>query len=102
MHPAADAVADSNAASLLSDLLERRLRWAGLAELRAVIDDPGSKENAIQQILQRHTWMFGGHYIGKAGRRTLALRDQIDIPLIRVDGFSPHGVERKPRMSATS
>ncbi|WP_192580999.1 Shedu anti-phage system protein SduA domain-containing protein [Micromonospora noduli] len=91
---AADAFAETDAAALLADLLERRVRWAAIAELRDLIDDPRSRENAIQRVLERNTWMFGGFYIGKAARRKLTLREQLDIPLIRADG-SLHGVELK-------
>ncbi|TCB89391.1 DUF4263 domain-containing protein [Micromonospora zingiberis] len=91
---AADAFAETDAAALLADLLERRMRWAAIAELRELIDDPRSRENALQRVLERNTWMFGGFYIGKSARRKLTLREQLDIPLIRADG-SLHGVELK-------
>ncbi|GAA1880854.1 hypothetical protein GCM10009687_56340 [Asanoa iriomotensis] len=91
---AADTVAQLDAAAVLSDVLERRLRWGGLTELRRLIDDPNTREAALHRVLQRHTWMFGGQYVGSATRRALSLRDQIDIPLIRSDG-TLHGVELK-------
>jgi len=91
---AADAFIETDAAALLADLLERRVRWKAIAELRDLIDDPKTRENAIQRVLERNTWMFGGFYIGKAARRKLTLREQLDIPLIRADG-SLHGVELK-------
>ncbi|WP_157432775.1 MULTISPECIES: Shedu anti-phage system protein SduA domain-containing protein [unclassified Actinoplanes] len=77
-----------------AELVIRRGRAAGLAELRRLVLDPGTREPAIQRILEQHSWVFGGEFMGVAARRALSLSDQLDIPLIRGDG-TLHGVEIK-------
>ncbi|TDC84690.1 DUF4263 domain-containing protein [Micromonospora sp. KC606] len=81
-------------AAELADLVIRRHRTAALGDLRRLIRDPDTREPAIQRLLEQHTWVFGGEYMGAAARRALSLSDQLDIPLIRGDG-TLHGVEIK-------
>jgi antiviral defense system Shedu protein SduA len=81
-------------AAALADLITRRHRAVGLAELRRLVRDPGTLEADLQRLLEQHTWIFGGEYLGPGTRRELVQGEQLDIPLIRGDG-TLHGVEIK-------
>lgn len=48
----------------------------------------------MQRVMGDSYWMFGGRYVGVAGRRNLVPLDQHDVPLVGADGFL-HIVELK-------
>jgi len=81
-------------AELLSTLLQQSRRREDLEQLRAVIEDPASKECELQKVLERMIWIFGAEFLATPARRSLTTRDQLDLSLIRPDG-TLHGVELK-------
>ncbi|MFF4456146.1 Shedu anti-phage system protein SduA domain-containing protein [Streptomyces goshikiensis] len=88
-----DVLADADA-GLLAQLLELKARRAGLAALRAAVDDPGSSESALHACLKSQEWIFGGAYVAELTRRQYTPDTILDIPLLRGDG-SLHVVELK-------
>jgi len=81
-------------AGLLGQLLELKSRRAGLAALRATVDDPNSSESALHSRLKNQEWIFGGAYVAELARRQYTADTILDIPLLRHDG-SLHVVELK-------
>ncbi|SDP89633.1 hypothetical protein SAMN04487905_11241 [Actinopolyspora xinjiangensis] len=73
---------------------ELKQRSDTLTELRKLVDDPTTGEEALQELLQHHPWIFGGRFVDAATRRRLVDGEELDIPLIRADG-SLHIVELK-------
>ncbi len=65
-----------------------------VSKLRQLADSPNSTETEIQRLIGDAYWIFGGRYVGVAARRSLALLDQTDIPLLGADG-TLHIVELK-------
>ncbi|UPW08809.1 DUF4263 domain-containing protein [Gordonia terrae] len=53
-----------------------------------------ASEDEFQKLIQSNAWLFGGRFIRVAERRSLITLDQLDVPLIAVDG-SLHVVELK-------
>ncbi|QKW32990.1 DUF4263 domain-containing protein [Actinomadura sp. NAK00032] len=88
-----DVLADVDT-GLLAQLLELRARQAGLAALRAAVDDPDSSENTLHACLKNQEWIFGGAYVTELARRQYTSDTILDIPLLRGDG-SLHVVELK-------
>lgn len=88
------ALAASDHGLLLAEAIEVQRRKEGLAKLRSIVEDPRSTEPQIHAELKKHTWVFGGRYVGEAVRRELAAGDELDIPLLQADG-SLHVVELK-------
>ncbi|MFJ7273264.1 Shedu anti-phage system protein SduA domain-containing protein [Kitasatospora sp. NPDC098663] len=88
-----DVLADADA-GLLAQFLELKARRAGLAALRAAVDDPASSESALHACLKNQAWIFGGAYVGELARRQYTPDTILDIPLLRADG-SLHVVELK-------
>ncbi|MDX3236696.1 DUF4263 domain-containing protein [Streptomyces sp. ME03-5709C] len=88
-----DVLADVDA-GLLAQLLELRARRAGLAALRAAVEDPDSSESALHACLKNQEWVFGGAYVAELARRQYTPDTILDIPLLRGDG-SLHVVELK-------
>ncbi|MCC3777020.1 DUF4263 domain-containing protein [Streptomyces sp. UNOB3_S3] len=88
-----DVLADADA-GLLAQLLELKARRAGLAALRAAVEDPGSSESALHACLKNQEWIFGGAYVTELARRQYTPDTILDIPLLRGDG-SLHVVELK-------
>lgn len=80
------ALVGSDAVSSATALLTHQSRSAALDRLEAVALDPTSIENDLQKALEGQWWLFGGQYIGEAGRRSFHVLDQLDIPLLRADG----------------
>ncbi|SDP78297.1 protein of unknown function [Streptomyces sp. cf386] len=79
---------------LLAQLLELKARRAGLAALRAAVEDPDSSESALHACLKNQEWIFGGAYVAELARRQYTPDTILDIPLLRGDG-SLHVVELK-------
>ncbi|MFF9309517.1 Shedu anti-phage system protein SduA domain-containing protein [Streptomyces sp. NPDC014748] len=88
-----DVLADVDT-GMLAQLLELRARQAGLAALRAVVEDPDSPESALHACLKNQEWIFGGAYVAELARRQYTPETILDIPLLRGDG-SLHVVELK-------
>ncbi|MET9479006.1 Shedu anti-phage system protein SduA domain-containing protein [Streptomyces sp. NPDC006638] len=88
-----DVLADADA-GLLAQLLELKARQAGLAALRAAVDNPGSSESTLHACLKNQEWIFGGAYVAELARRQYTPDTILDIPLLRGDG-SLHVVELK-------
>ncbi|MER0446355.1 Shedu anti-phage system protein SduA domain-containing protein [Streptomyces sp. Edi4] len=88
-----DVLADVDAGTL-AQLLELRARQAGLAALRAVVEEPDSSESALHARLKDQEWIFGGAYVTELARRQYTPETILDIPLLRGDG-SLHVVELK-------
>lgn len=88
-----DVLADADA-GLLAQLLELKARRAGLAALRAAVDDPDSSEGTLHACLKNQEWIFGGAYVAELARRQYTPDTILDIPLLRGDG-SLHVVELK-------
>lgn len=65
-----------------------------LQKLREVVSDRSAPESAVQQIIGRNHWIFGGEYTEVSERRNLLPHDQHDILLVRADR-SVHVVELK-------
>ncbi|WP_238412755.1 Shedu immune nuclease family protein [Saccharothrix deserti] len=87
MSPDALAVlASDETGKVLLQAAELKRRQEGLAELRAVVEDPRSSEPEIHKVLEGQLWIFGGRYVGKARRRRFVEGDEVDIPLVRPDG----------------
>lgn len=88
------AVASTDAGRLAAAdvaLAERRDLVAVLQHLAAT---PGITETDMQARIGDAYWLFGGRYVGVAGRRNLTPLDQHDIPLLGADG-TLHVVELK-------
>ncbi|GAA4064864.1 Shedu anti-phage system protein SduA domain-containing protein [Actinomadura miaoliensis] len=81
-------------AGMLAQLLELRARQAGLAALRAAVENPNSSESALHACLKDQEWIFGGVYVAELARRQYTPDTILDIPLLRGDG-SLHVVELK-------
>ncbi|MEU3738483.1 Shedu anti-phage system protein SduA domain-containing protein [Streptomyces sp. NPDC032198] len=81
-------------AGMLAQLLELRTRQAGLAALRAAVEEPNSSESALHACLKNQEWIFGGAYVAELARRQYTPDTILDIPLLRGDG-SLHVVELK-------
>ncbi|MGP3977278.1 Shedu anti-phage system protein SduA domain-containing protein [Streptomyces sp. 8N114] len=79
---------------LLTGIVQRTRRQADLDELRAAVEEMNTKEQGLQKIIERMTWVFGGEFIPGTARRNLTARDQLDLALLRPDG-TLHGVELK-------
>ncbi|MGK4579401.1 Shedu anti-phage system protein SduA domain-containing protein [Kitasatospora sp. HPMI-4] len=90
----AASLSELSEAQVLATLAQHARRQADLTELRAAAEDPASSEADLQKLLQRMTWIFGDRFLPGTGRRTLTLRDQLDLTLLRPDG-TLHGVELK-------
>ncbi|GAA3799547.1 hypothetical protein GCM10022403_037000 [Streptomyces coacervatus] len=88
-----DVLADIDA-GLLAQLLELKARRAGLAALRAAVEDPDSSESALHACLKNQEWIFGGAYVAELARRQYTPDTILDIPLLRGDG-TLHVVELK-------
>lgn len=88
-----DVLADADA-GILAGLLELKARQAGLAALRAVVEDPDSSESTLHSCLKNQEWIFGGAYVAELARRQYTPDLILDIPLLRGDG-SLHVVELK-------
>ena len=88
-----DVLADADA-GLLAQFLELKARRAGLAALRAAVDDPASSESTLHACLKNQAWIFGGAYVDELARRQYTPDTILDIPLLRADG-SLHVVELK-------
>lgn len=88
-----DVLADADV-GLLAQLLELKARRAGLAALRAAVEDPDSSESALHARLKNQEWIFGGAYVTELARRQYTPGTILDIPLLRGDG-SLHVVELK-------
>jgi hypothetical protein len=93
------AASDAGILAAESAVLDRRRDV--VARLRKLVDDPGSTETQVQNLIGNAYWVFGGRYVGVAGRRSFVLLDQTDIPLLGADD-TLHIVELKgpsiPRM----
>jgi hypothetical protein len=72
-------------------IAERRKVIAGI---RALAEDPDSTETDLQHAMEKAYWVFGGHYVGVADRKTFTAFDRYDIPLLSADG-TMHIVELK-------
>jgi len=79
---------------LLAQVLELKARQAGLAALRAAVENPSSSESALHECLKNQEWIFGGVYVAELARRRYTPDTILDIPLLRGDG-SLHVVELK-------
>ncbi|MEU9782636.1 Shedu anti-phage system protein SduA domain-containing protein [Streptomyces phaeochromogenes] len=88
-----DVLADADV-GLLAQVLELKARRAGLAALRAAVEDPDSSESALHTCLKNQEWIFGGAYVAELARRQYTPDTILDIPLLRGDG-SLHVVELK-------
>jgi hypothetical protein len=89
------ALATSRDGSLLAEAVELQRRRDQLADLRRIVENPGSNErDHIHPQLKKMGWIFGGRYVGESTRRQLTTGDVLDIPLLRADG-SLHVVELK-------
>ncbi|MFF4735881.1 Shedu anti-phage system protein SduA domain-containing protein [Streptomyces sp. NPDC001262] len=91
---AAASLGELDEAQLLASLIQKSRRQRDLNELRAAVEDDGSKECDLQKLIQRMTWIFGGEFLPGTARRNLTQRDELDLALLRPDG-SLHGVELK-------
>jgi len=102
---ASAALADLDAAQTLATMVQQQTRQRGLEALRAVVDDPRSTEHAIQKVVERNPWLFGGRFAGRTLRRRITASDILDLTLVRHDG-SLHAVELKqaciPRLLYTN
>lgn len=88
-----DVLAETDAGAL-AQLIELRARRAGLASLRAAVNNPASSEGALHSCLKNQEWIFGGAYVAELARRQYTPDTILDIPLLRGDG-SLHVVELK-------
>jgi hypothetical protein len=86
------ADSDVGMSAAQSVVLERRREL--VAHLRRLVDNFASTETQVQKLIGNAYWIFGGRYVGVAERRTLAMLDQTDIPLLGSDG-TLHIVELK-------
>lgn len=80
------ALAADEGGEVLIQAMELKRRHSGLANLRAVIEDPDSSEHDIHRALRDQLWIFGGRFVGEARHRRLVAGDELDIPLLRPDG----------------
>ncbi|MER6344027.1 Shedu anti-phage system protein SduA domain-containing protein [Streptomyces sp. NPDC001595] len=88
-----DSLEDADA-GMLAQLLELRVRRAGLTSLRAAVNHPESSEGALHACLKNQEWIFGGAFVAELARRQYAPDTVLDIPLLRGDG-ALHVVELK-------
>ncbi|WP_157187300.1 Shedu anti-phage system protein SduA domain-containing protein [Nocardia vinacea] len=86
------ASSDIGMSAAQSAVLESRRNL--VAQLRQLVDSPGSTETEIQRLIGNAYWVFGGRYVGVAERRSFIALDQTDIPLLGADG-TLHIVELK-------
>lgn len=91
---ATEVFATHEAGQVLLDGIHAAKQRDVIAKLKVAVENPGTRENDLQRILDGGWWMFGGRFIGKEKRRSLTVLDQLDIPLIRADG-ALHIVELK-------
>jgi hypothetical protein len=88
---AALAATDRGLSGAQQAILERRREL--VRRLRELVD-AGATETAVQGLIGKEHWVFGGRYTGVAARRNLTMLDQHDIPLLGADG-TLHVVELK-------
>jgi hypothetical protein len=82
----------SGLAAAEAAVIQQRRRL--VADLRSLVEAPDAREPAIQHLIGKAHWIFGGRYVGVADRRSLIQLDQFDIPLVGPDG-TLHIVELK-------
>lgn len=91
---ALDVVGELEETQMLAALVQHARRRSDLVRLEAVINDPATGELELQTQLETMTWIFGAEFLTETARRTLHVKHQLDLPLIRPDG-SLHIVELK-------
>ena len=89
--PALDSTEKDHRSAELEVIRQRREL---LQKLREVVRDKSTPEAAVQRIIGRSHWIFGGEYTGTSERRDLLPLDQHDILLVCADR-SVHVVELK-------
>jgi hypothetical protein len=89
--PALDSTEKEHRSAELAVIRQRREL---LRELREVVSDRNAPEAAVQRVIGRNHWIFGGEYTEASERRDLMPHDQHDILLVRADR-SVHVVELK-------
>lgn len=89
--PALDSTEKDHRSAELKVIRQRREL---LQKLRQIVSDRSTPEAAVQRIIGRNHWIFGGEYTGASERRDLLPLDQHDILLVRADR-SVHVVELK-------
>jgi hypothetical protein len=89
--PALDSTEKDHRSAELEVIRQRREL---LQKLREVVSDKSTPEAAVQRIIGRNHWIFGGEYTETSERRDLLPLDQHDILLVRADR-SVHIVELK-------
>lgn len=77
------SVAHGVSAAEIAVLSSRRDK---IAELQALCVSDITTETDMQRAMEEWHWLFGGQYVGVLDRRSLAILDQLDIPLVRADG----------------
>lgn len=73
-----------------ANLAHREKATAKLHELIAQEAD----ESAFQALFEANWWMFGARFVGRIDRRDFTTDEQLDLVLIRADGF-PEVIELK-------
>lgn len=89
--PALDSTEEEHRSAELTVIRQRREL---LQKLREVVSDRSAPEAAVQRVIGRNHWIFGGEYTEASERRDLMPFDQHDILLVRADR-SVHVVELK-------
>lgn len=87
------SLGDMDEGQVLTALIQQARRQSDLDRLRAAVENPDTKEDALRKLLAEMTWIFGGEFV-RTGRRSLTASDELDLVLLRPDG-SLHGVELK-------
>ena len=77
------SVAHGVSAAEIAVLSARRRK---ISELLSLSASDTTTETDMQRAMEDCHWLFGGQYVGVLDRRSLALLDQLDIPLVRADG----------------
>ncbi|MFN3256364.1 MAG: Shedu anti-phage system protein SduA domain-containing protein [Ilumatobacter sp.] len=91
---AVDAIVAAGGGAKLRTVVQATELGEIVEQLQSLVDDPSTSEGQLQHLLKEQWWIFGGRFVDLADRRSLTVRDQLDIPLIQVDG-SLHVVELK-------
>jgi hypothetical protein len=83
----------------LTGLVRRWQAHRGLAELKRAIRDPAVEPSELRQLLQRESWMFGGHLVPWIRDEVVPALDHETIPLIQFDGALQIVSVERPQVS---
>ncbi|MEU6564860.1 Shedu anti-phage system protein SduA domain-containing protein [Nocardia nova] len=87
-------LSDMHQSQIVASLVQQARRQHDLDELETLVLNATTKEAALQERLEKMTWIFSGEFLSSPARRGLHVQHQMDLTLVRPDN-SLHGVELK-------